>query len=130
MCLYVNRDSFKIDIAQEDIVCYKVLKKQNEMLFAPYHRFVYEIGKEYKTRIEPRFHNEYCEVTKGFHSLLNKEDIKIEKVYMQNYLIIFNENQKYYCFRCIIPKGSRIVYGKYGSKNAIVSEAIKIVEEV
>lgn len=130
MCLYVNKEMFKIEIAQEDIVVYKVFLKRNDTIFSPYQKFVYEIGKEYKTRIEPRFHNEYCEVTKGFHSLLNEEDIRSEKVYMQDSLIIFNKHQKYYCFRCIIPKGSRIVYGKYGSKDSVVSEAIKVVEEV
>lgn len=125
MCLYVNKEMFKIEIAQEDIVVYKVFLKRNDTIFSPYQKFVYEIGKEYKTRIKPQFHIHYCEVIEGFHSFLNKKDAKYEMARLQ-----VHDYAWYCCFRCVIPKGSHIVYGTYGSKDSVVSEAIKVVEEV
>jgi hypothetical protein len=130
MCLTVEK--FKIEIAQEDIVVYKVLEKYGGHIISPYCRFLYEIGKEYKTIIEPRlsrnqFQESYYEINEGFHSFLYEEDAKDEKMDFQYGKF---KDWDFRCFRCIIPKGSKIVYGTYGAKDAIVSEEIKIIEEI
>ena len=124
MCLYVKKGKFELKIAQEDIVVYKILAKRTCFIISPYQGFVYEIGKKYKTRIEPQFHGTYYSIGKGFHSFLREEDVWSEKMRIQDF------NSTYGCFRCVIPKGSHIVYGTYGSKDSVVSEAIKVVEEV
>ena len=124
MCLTVDKEKFKAGIAQEDIVCYKVLEKYGRHIISPYCGFTYEIGKEYKTRIKPRFKESYYEINEGFHSFLNEEDAKREKRLIEDFFFTYG------CFRCIIPKGSNIVYGKFGTKDAVVSEEIKIIEEI
>lgn len=131
MCLIVDKEEFKIEMAQEDIVVYKVLKKYDKDVVSPYQEFVYEIGKKYKTRMKPRLysHYNYCEISEGFHSFLNEKDAKDEKLDIQ-YGNIRNKDLDLCCFRCVIPKGSKIVYGKYGAKDAIVSDTIKVVGEV
>jgi hypothetical protein len=129
MCLIVDKEKFKIEIAQEDIVVYKVLEKYRRFVESPCQGFVYEIGKEYKTRMKPFFNRYYCKITEGFHSFLNEEDAKIKKRRIQ--MTSFSDKSLHLCcFRCIIPKGSNVVYGKYEAKDAVVSEAIKIIEEV
>ena len=120
MCLTVDKEKFKIDIAQEDIVCYKVLEKYGGHIVSPYCRFLYEIGKEYKAKMKSRFKESYYEINEGFHSFLTLKDAKNEKI----------KDWDFRCFRCVIPKGSKIVYGTYEAKDAIVSEEIKIIEEV
>lgn len=122
MCLIVGKEEFKIETAQEDIVCYKVLEKYSGYIISPYCKFLYEIGKEYKTIIEPRFIGFCYEIYKGFHSFLTLEDARDE---MESLLCV-----AFRCFRCVIPKGSKIVYGIYEAKDVIVSEEIKIIEEV
>lgn len=131
MCLIVDKEKFKIETTQEDIVCYKVLEKnwKHRELRSPYRGFIYEIEEGYKTRMKPFFNGIYYKITAGFHSFLNKEDVESEKKWMQTYN--FNDGTwDFCCFRCIIPKGTNVVYGKYNEKDTIVSEAIKIVEEV
>lgn len=131
MCLTVDRKEFKIEIAQKDIVCYKVLAKYPELIKSPYREFVYEIGKEYKTRMKHFYNRTFCKITEGFHSFLNEKDAKIEKVYIQGG--DFRDKKFVWnlcCYKCIIPKGTNVVYGKYGAKDAVVSEAIKVIEEV
>lgn len=127
MCLTVGREKFKIEMAQEDIVVYKVLEKYSGYIISPYCRFLYEIGKKHKTIIEPRFLGFCYEIYKGFHSFLTLEDAKDEKTNLQESEL---KDWNFRCFRCIIPKGSNIVYGKFGTKDAVVSEEIKIIEEV
>ena len=122
MCLTVDKENFKIETAQEDIVCYKVLEKYSGYIISPYCKFLYEIGKEYKTIIEPRLRESCYEINKGFHSFLTLEDAKDEMESLHC--------DAFRCFRCVIPKGSKIVYGTYLAKDAIVSEEIKIIEEV
>ena len=129
MCLTVNKEKFKIEIAQEDIVVYKVLEKHEKDVISPYQNFVYEIGKEYKTIMKMRSFCSLYTIHEGFHSLLNKEDAEDEKMDIQRSMIA-DTGWDFCCFQCIIPKGSNIVYGKYGAKDAIVSEAIKIIEEL
>ena len=127
MCLTVDKRNFKIEIAQEDIVCYKVLEKYGGHIISPYCRFLYEIGKEYKTRMKDFYNRNSVKITEGFHSFLYEEDAKNEKADFQDSKF---KDWDFRCFRCVIPKGSKIVYGTYEAKDAIVSEEIKIIEEV
>lgn len=129
MCLTIDKEKFKIEIAQEDIVIYKVLEKRDGTLLSPYLGFVYEIGKEYKTKMKLQLFCRYYEIIEGFHSFLNEKDAKDEKLDIQQ---CRNKDidWKFRCFRCVIPKGSNVIYGKYGTKDAIVSDTIKVVKEV
>lgn len=127
MCLIVDKEKFKIETAQEDIVCYKVLAKHLKFVESPYQGFVYDIGKEYKTKIKPHFNCISCTIKEGFHSFLKEEYAWREKMWLEDFCIGY---WNLCCFKCIIPKGSSIVYGSYGAKDVVVSEAIKIIEEV
>ena len=127
MCLTVDKAKFKIETASDDIVVYKVLFKRDDTIISPYWGFIYELGKEYKTieEIDKVPFYECYEVYEGFHSFLTLKDARNELKKLQEY-----DSCRYCCFRCIIPKGTHVVYGKYCAKDAIVSEAIKVVEEV
>ena len=130
MCLTVDEKKFNAGIAQEDIVVYKVLIKGDNSAFSPYWAFEYKMGETYNIEkpleIKKDINCNVYVVHEGFHSFLTLEDAK-------DSVKLFSGDcfeRVFRCFRCIIPKGSNIVYGKFGTKDAIVSEEIKIIGEV
>ena len=134
MCLIVDKKEFKIEAAQQDIVVYKVLENHRWFIQSPYRGFVYEIGKEYRTKIKPPvfdFHD-YCQIGEGFHSFLNEADAKGETGWVKDLRkwIKYPNSWRLCCYKCIIPKGTKVVYGKYNAKDTVVSEAIKVIEEI
>ncbi len=124
MCLICNNDS-KIVVADKDIVCYKVLRvSSRQRIESPFQQFRYKVGKTYKTGTRLKKIHEDGEdvVKKGFHSFLYPIDaIKLK-------FITSLEVSNYKVYKCVIPKGTKIIYGKYFVWPSIVSEAIKVVE--
>lgn len=132
MCLTLNGDS-EIKIADKDIVCYKVLIKRDNSVVSPYWAFEYKIGETYKIekplKITKRINYirrcNVFEVYKGFHSF---EQFQSAKAFLLDPQRQFRSG---YCvYKCIIPKGTKTVYGYFGGRPSIASEAIKIIEEV
>lgn len=133
MCLIVDKKEFKIEVAQQDIVVYKVLENHRWFIQSPYRGFVYEIGKEYRTKIKPPAPalRNYCQIGEGFYSFLNEADAKSETGWIKNLRKwLKSPSWRLCCYKCIIPKGANVVYGKYNGKDTVVSEAIKVIEEV
>lgn len=122
MCLITKSKDYKI--AEEDIVCYKVLDKEFNSLNG-LHR--YTIGEEnpYKdmelwnfNSLEPSWYIE-C----GYHSFNNYDDVCT--LYRRHIIIT-----DYMIVKCVIPKGTRYYEGKhtypwgptgYVSENIIVT---------
>lgn len=123
MCLICNNDS-KIVVADKDIVCYKVLRvTSRKRITSLFQQFRYKVGKTYKTgTILKKIHEDGEDVVKkGFHSFPYLRDaIKLKDM---NSLRVSN----YKVYKCVIPKGTKIIYGKYFIWPSIVSEAIKVV---
>ena len=132
MCLKLNSNS-KIVVADKDIVCYKVLIKRDNSVVSPYWAFEYKIGETYKIEkpleIKKRINYIRCcnvfEVYKGFHSF---EQFQSAKAFLLDTQRQFRSG---YCvYKCIIPKGTRMIFGDFNGRPSIASEAIKIIEEV
>lgn len=131
MCLHVDVDT-KIETANEDIICYKILRKRgNSLSFSLYMDFLYELKTLYtldgKLQIIPEtvFGNIEFGVHKGFHVYVYEADARRE----YEFLI----NRGYYhigVYKCRIPKGANFMRGLFGDKPSIASDAIEILEEI
>ena len=132
MCLTLNSDS-EIKIAEEDIVCYKILREDSEVYAtSPYFEFEYIVGATYKInkKLKIRFGDNYEGddskfVEEGFHSFERCESamafLNIRRQFLPAGCCVY---------KCIIPKGTRMIFGDFGNFSSIVSEAIIIIEEV
>ena len=127
MCLFANRKyAFT---AQEDIECYKVLRRVDGILASYYHpRFTWKKSVTYTTLLEI-FNNvfrEYqCNVERGFHSYMYQKDAEafINEICGDEILVLV---------KCIIPKGSQFFVGDssdwrpgYASDKIIFTSIIK-----
>jgi len=132
MCLTLNSDS-EIKIAEEDIVCYKILREDSEVYAtSPYFGFEYIVGATYKLdkklKIhfgDPKYEGDVKFVYEGFHSFERLESAKAFLIIRQGFL-----PAGCCVYKCIIPKGTRMIFGKFSNFSSIVSEAIKIIEKV
>lgn len=131
MCLEVKKP--EIIVAQEDIICYKVLIKRDNSVVSPYWAFEYKIGETYKIEkpleIKKRINYVRCcnefEVRQGFHSFEQFQTAKAFLLYIQRPF-----RSGYCAYKCIIPKGTKMVYGYFSGRPSIASETIKIIEEI
>lgn len=126
MCLYTKQKEPKI--AQEDIICYKVLRiwnseqdvesgckrksKKTVLKSMFYPDFKWNIDKHYRSRlvIEPKQATKCCDnfnshVHKAFHSYQTLESAKLasRNIFLNSCVIV----------RCIIPKGAKYCEGMY-----------------
>ena len=141
MCLTINKNNLKPIAAEQDIVCYKVLRKQlyNGALLAPIYSFEYDFDVIYGTHEEYFEHASICDDGRvlaeyGFHSFSSLSDA----VRMKERLLDITLN----CFefvvvKCTIPNGARFYIGKQtfswnedNSPDGYCSEAIRIDEIV
>lgn len=139
MCLTINKNNLKPVTAEQDIVCYKVLKKlpNRDMLNAPIYNFEYCFGMIYIAH-EYYFEDiEICDdgeclVEYGFHSFALLSDAvrfkeRLSEASRQTYDFVI--------VRCVIPNGARYYAGKQkfdrhedNSPDGYCSEAIRIDE--
>lgn len=132
MCLTLNSDSEMV-VATKDIVCYKVLRRDSKpYAISPYFGFEYIVGATYKLDKKPkiRFRNKKYEgdgpnfVDEGFHSF---ERLQSAADFLCSRRAVL---PKCTIYKCIIPKGATMIYGRFGEFSAIVSDTIKVVKEV
>lgn len=127
MCLFANRE-YSLT-AQEDIECYKVLRRAGDILTSYFHeKFTWEKSITYTTLLQTfnSVFGEYqCNVEQGFHSYMYQEDAEafINEVCGENTLVLV---------KCIIPKGSQYFVGAssdlrvgYASDKIIFTSIIK-----
>lgn len=119
MCLYTKQK--EVQIAQEDITCYKVISP--DMTSLNYTEFKWELGKLYETEIECRSRWDFSEVSKSFHSYKTLQDL------MHGY---FKSLSPCMMVKCTIPKGSEYYLGKqdemdgYASNKIIANEILDV----
>jgi len=129
MCLIVNSE---LKVAQEDIVCYKVLR-YCEPLKSPFRgmaylkNHLYELGKPLQVDSHHR-------INEGFHSIIRADDAKKLSDDIGYFYEHYSEN-KHCCIvaKCIIPKGTVYAEGlfSYGNKyHSYCSEKIKVIDIV
>lgn len=121
MCLYTQRG---IDIASEDIICYKILyRRRFRFPRSPFRHKLYIRNIKYKVeeiQTRPMYVCGIKIVTVGFHSYTNLHDALNEFYQMQKSWINY-ENLALY--KCIIPKSSFYYLGddryNFNAKNNI-----------
>lgn len=127
MCLFANRKYALI--AQEDIECYKVLRRIDDVLTSYYHeKFIWKKSVTYTSLLESFdsvFKSCQCNVERGFHSYMYQKDAErfINEISGDEILVLV---------KCIIPKGSRYFEGQstdwragYASDMIIFTSIIK-----
>lgn len=142
MCLVITKFN-KLEVAQEDIKCYKILFKSSVcpgLFYAPYQNFNYKLGVTYFTNISVSyncntfglsffryiFYNLFDKfldvkgVNQGFHSYVKLKNAIKER----NSNAPFKENMV--VCECIIPKGAKYYKGIYLCYDGYVSNSIKI----
>jgi hypothetical protein len=141
MCLIITKFN-KLEVAQEDIKCYKILFKSSvrqDLFYAPYQSFNYELGIIYHTNISVSYDcNTYVAsffrrmfyylfdkfldvkgVNQGFHSFANLKNAIEEKN-------IDIDHKRLVVCECIIPAGAKYYKGTYLCYKGYVSDSIKI----
>lgn len=137
MCLIVEK-SKKVKVAKENIICYKLLKKD---LRSSIQNFQYELGREYETSLSKvdcgnlSSHWNWCDqdsadayqdimelcyaYQQGFHSYKTKKRAGWEcsYYYISSFLL----------YKCTIPKGSEYIEDATG---LICSNRIIIVNRI
>ena len=141
MCLIVNKNNPEPITAEQDIVCYKVLRKKldNKIFKAPIYNFEYCFGYIYTIQNE-FFKNAFicddgeCLVEYGFHSFVELSDAICFK---ERLLDAVQDVFDFVIVKCTIPNGARYYKGKQmfarnedNSPNGYCSEAIRIDEIV
>lgn len=140
MCLIITKFN-KLEVAQEDIKCYKILFNFSRfnILAAPYRDFNYKLGETYHTDISVSY--DYCTsglslftqmfydffnsfldvkgVNQGFHSFVKLKNAIRERNSDIDYKSLV-------VCECIIPKGAKYYKGKYLHYDGYVSDNIKI----
>ena len=141
MCLIISKNNLKPVTSEQDIVCYKVLKKlpNCEILSAPIYNFEYTFGMIYST------HKDYfsdidicddgeCLAEYGFHSFV---ELSGAVRFKERLLDITRHSFDFVVVKCTIPNGVCYYTGKQifswnedNYTDGYCSEAIRIVEIV
>ncbi len=137
MCLTLNEKS-EIKTAKEDIVCYKVARKDIDWrsrkdvdwcFVSPFRGMIYKFGELYSTSIgHPRKIGSIKIINEGFHSFTCKEDAYKYAEYAASRIILDDINMV--VVKCTIPKGATYIEGMYEKYPNYVSNKIICVEEV
>lgn len=118
MCL--RTEQRKPQIATENIICYKVIRKDMSSLF--HEEFKWEFGKLYETEMETSFSPflQNALIEKGFHSYSTLEGTR--EAY-------FASLKPCIVVKCTIPEGTPYYTGTHSKRNGYTSEKI-IVNEI
>lgn len=131
MCLTVGR-SAEMLTAEEDIVCYKILKKDSEGYFTPYRDFAVDMdSKILKAEGEIKVLH--------FLSAVPEKGKMIEGGVIHTFELFEDADEEifrsgatpgiYEIFKCIIPKGTKYYKGRFGTLSSYGSLCIKFVEK-
>ena len=111
MCLTINKNNLKPITAEQDIVCYKVLRKllNCDTLKAPIYNFEYRFGLIYSTHEDDFTDIVVCDdgeclVEYGFHSFVELSDAVQFKWRLLETTRHYSE---FVVVKCTIPNGTR-----------------------
>lgn len=130
MCLYADILNSEL-VAEEDIICYKVLDFVNGKYVSPYQRtnyteYINNFGKIFEDPTEIRRYYDLLSVDiivydKGFVHFYT--DLKVAKIAIRNTSYRIDSR----IFKCIIPKGTTYIIGKYDD---ICARKFKFVKQI
>lgn len=128
MCLIIESESNpKPKIADEHIVCYKVIELYNGNWLTPFRSKKIEIGKTYESKLNCDFvaYMEYS-VDTGLHSMTDYNGARK----LKEILTFVEPRRAYEIVKCVIPKGSQYYEGifKANYHNLLSSYASSKVE--
>lgn len=127
MCLIVRKDATAL-IAEEDIICYKILEKKDEDEYiTPYRYVAVDMGSKI-LEAEGEVNIESCKkvgrIEGGvIHTFAFLEEACCEVLASECTVNIWK------VFKCIIPKGTKYYEGKFGPTLSYGSTCIKFIEE-
>ena len=138
MCLSRIKKRF---ITEDDIICYKIVKKINNNYRSKFYNFPYKIGETYESKIVDNFEYRWTgidyvlspTVEKALHSY--KHLVNAKMALKERYE---GGGSKLTILKCIIPKGSECYEGMfyqyinydYYAFESYASDTIKIIEEI
>ena len=129
MCFVKDPNFKKHFVALEDIVCYKVLLKDDvpEYYRAPYFPFLYAVGKVFKHDINLDYMDNVDKLKGGvFHSYINLEIGRTKWVMAWGECFHYGFILQPRLCKCVIPKGSIC----WANDTEYASSTIKVLEEV
>ena len=129
MCLEIKKSSVAI-IAEEDIECYKILKRHSgtvlEWFATWYMNTPVELNKTYYSEmcIESCGWDGCSDlITKGLHSYANLDDCIADN--LNDF-----ESRTWLIVKCYIPKGSEYYKGKFVAYSSYASNSIRYTDEI
>lgn len=114
MCMTIKKSWFrktfkmkpKLLTAKEDIVYYKVYITLEDGVKSKYQKTIHEFGRQSHIKIGVTSFEKKWQIDEGYHSFVNEEDAIAE---------INSNNESVY--KCIIPKDTCYVIGKWAGSN-------------
>ena len=131
MCLITNNPIPKI--ADEDIVCYKLVKrtKIKGVYKSSFQGFEYIIRRLYTNNINIRFVNKIVKTwCLTYPYLMYNIDEGMFHSYKSNLTPILSPLPSCALLKCIIPKGAYYFEGYFDESPSYASSQIKILEEI
>ena len=128
MCLVINQLEPKI--ADEDIVCYKLVKrtKIKGVYKSSFQRFEYIIRQLYTNNIKIEFSYKLIKAKTIFRYFISKGMFHSYISYL--YPVILSPLPHLALLKCIIPKGAYYFEGIFDDTFSYASSQIKILEEI
>ena len=127
MCLYLEQ-GYKEKIAEEDVVCYKVLMIRSDKYVSPYNlKYVWNVSSDnivtdkYDTPTIDKFSN-YYKLRYWFHTFKDLCDAEE--------LCKFMGRGKNKIFKCVIPKGTAYYEGFQNVYREYASKCLRIIEKI
>ena len=108
------------DIAQEDIVCYKIV---NFNYKSPYYSLEYSVNTTYINNMESEItsYGDGVKVGGGYYHTFKETESVVKYLETRG-----SFNRRTHLLRCIIPKGTEY----YQNEFEYASRALKVIEEV
>ena len=131
MCLYVTH--LEPEIADKDIVCYKLVKrtKIKGVYKSSFQGFEYIIRRLYTNNINIRFVNKIVKTwCLTYPYLMYSIDEGMFHSYKSNLTPILSPLPSCALLKCIIPKGAYYFEGYFDDSPSYASSQIKILEEI
>lgn len=141
MCL-TSMIPFKPLVAEEDIICYKVLVEEDNKLFSPMHSHIYELNTpnehvpikpivgEYQHPLVRKVKMKEHKIERGYHSFARYSAAETFYRFMKRTMMT-TDNCKPRIVQAIIPKGTTYYEGTDNRKSqvrAYASETITIMQ--
>ena len=131
MCLIKRGIEDYFEEAKEDIICYKVMIKNGDTYISPYQNKDYTYWVNHS---EEFFVDEKKEV---INTYLEEDIVTVKDGFIHFYINLRKDNvpflnlmrflESFCLFKCLIPKGSIVIYGDDGT---ICAKKFRFVKEI